>query len=530
MVATRESFAAIDAPAGRSVSRTLRLVAATSLVVYLAALLLGPDGTTLWRELVLQVLTLALITGYAWVQVAAARDGRGWRIGMAGWLTFFTLGNVVGNAHTGPTVPDWANTYATELYVSCYPFAIIGVLVMHRGRWRPRDPGALLDALISTLAIAAVFTAFILPRALVAARDGGIPLALVLAFPVCDLTVLGLIAAATSMSGDGPGRLSGWLILAVALFGTADWTYAVGAAQGTWHTGTPMDGVWVVACAVIGLLACQPGRAPQQSRLSRQQERVWATASVAVPLASACAAVMMLAVGTRMYLPLPGVGLAVTAITMALLRLVRAYTQVRALAEFSLMARTDELTGLLNRRALHERMTVVLASRPHEPFAVLLTDLDGFKEVNDRLGHAAGDELLRLVADRLRATMPDGGVLARLGGDEFAAMLPGLGQAPLVSAAMVAAIAHPAMVGGHRLSVSMSLGLTYADSSELVSHGELLRRADVAMYAAKRAGGSRVHEYRPGEDQVLSPAATTERRALRPHLHSPAQSGARPQV
>jgi GGDEF domain-containing protein len=133
----------------------------------------------------------------------------------------------------------------------------------------------------------------------------------------------------------------------------------------------------------------------------------------------------------------------VTAITMALLRLVRAYAQVRALAESSVMARTDELTGLPNRRALHERMTLVLARRPHEAFAVLLTDLDGFKEVNDRLGHAAGDELLRQVAGRLRACMPESGVLARLGGDEFAAMLPVVGQAATVATAMVAAIGCP---------------------------------------------------------------------------------------
>jgi diguanylate cyclase (GGDEF)-like protein len=480
------------------------------MAVYLAALLLGPRGTHLWRELVLQVLALSLITAHVWVRVATDREGRGWRIGMAGWMTFFTLGNIVGNAHTGATIPEWANVGSTLLYVSCYPFAIFGILVMHRGRWRPKDPGTLLDALISALAIAAVFTAFIVPRALVAARDGGIPLVLVLAFPVCDLTVLGLTVAASSVSGDGPRLLSGWLMLAIALFGTADWTYAVGAAQGTWHTGTPMDGVWVVACAIIGLLACEQ----PDAFVHRERDRVWAAASVAVPLVSAFAAVAMLALGTRTYLPLPGVLLAVTAITMALLRLVRAYAQVRALAESSVMARTDELTGLPNRRALHERMTLVLGRRPHQAFAVLLTDLDGFKDVNDRLGHAAGDELLRLVADRLRAALPEGGVLARLGGDEFAAMLPAVGQAPTVAAAMVACLACPATVHGHRLSVSMSLGLAYADGIGPISHGELLRRADVAMYAAKRAGGSRVHVFEPSDDQP-SPSGTLERRALR---------------
>jgi diguanylate cyclase (GGDEF)-like protein len=202
---------------------------------------------------------------------------------------------------------------------------------------------------------------------------------------------------------------------------------------------------------------------------------------------------------------------------MALLRLVRAYAQVRALAESSVMARTDELTGLPNRRALHERMALVLGRRPHEAFAVLLTDLDGFKEVNDRMGHAAGDELLRLVAGRLCACMPDGGVLARLGGDEFAAMLPVVGQASTVATAMVAAVGRPFRVDGHHLSVSMSLGLAYADGSGSTSYGELLRRADVAMYAAKRTGGGRVNDYEPSDDQVLAPPETIDRRALRQH-------------
>jgi diguanylate cyclase len=496
------------------VVRRLRLAAAAMLAIYLTALLLGPSGAQLWRELVLQVGTLSLIAAHVWAQVITERDGRYWRVGMAGWLTFFALGNVVANAHTGSDGPAWTTTCSMALWVGCYPCAVLGVLVLHRGRWRAKDPGALLDALTSTLAIAAVFTAFILPRALVAARQSGIPLALVLAFPVCDLTVLALTLASTSLSQGGAGRLSGWLVLGIALFGAADWTYAVGAAQGTWRTGTPMDGVWVVACAVVGLLACQPAadRGPEPDR-----DRAWAVAGVAVPLISAFAAVAMLAVGTREYLPLPGVLLAVTAVTMALLRLVRAYAQVRALAETSRLARTDELTGLPNRRALHEAMAVALEGLPHRPFAVLLTDLDGFKDVNDSLGHGFGDDLLCLVATRLRAAVPADVVLARLGGDEFAAILPDVGQAVAVASTLVATAARPAVLDGHRLAPSMSLGLTYADGPDPVTPGELLRRADIAMYAAKHAGGSRVHVFEAQDDRGVRAPAVRERRGLRDH-------------
>ena len=149
----------------------------------------------------------------------------------------------------------------------------------------------------------------------------------------------------------------------------------------------------------------------------------------------------------------------------------------------------DPLTGLYNRRACLRGMETALADRAPGDVAVVLLDLDGFKEVNDTFGHAAGDLALRDVADRLRA-VPDA-TAARLGGDEFALVLVGRD-----AAARAAVVAHaltrstPAPIGALSVPLSACAGTTTSRPGDTTS--TLLRRADLAMYEAKRDRGSRV--------------------------------------
>lgn len=158
----------------------------------------------------------------------------------------------------------------------------------------------------------------------------------------------------------------------------------------------------------------------------------------------------------------------------------------------------DNLTGLPNRALLRERAAAALGD--DAPLAVLLLDLDQFKEINDTLGHDVGDDLLRAVADRLRAALPASATLARLGGDEFAALLPGADVATATTAAgaLLAVLDAPLAVAGHALRVGASVGIARApdDGTDLVA---LLRRADVAMYVAKR-GRRGLAVYDPAED------------------------------
>lgn len=161
-------------------------------------------------------------------------------------------------------------------------------------------------------------------------------------------------------------------------------------------------------------------------------------------------------------------------------------TSHRQLNEASLV---DELTGLPNRRLLTTRLdqALLLAAREDTTCAVLLIDLDRFKEVNDTLGHHHGDQLLRGVADRLRATLNPADTVARLGGDEFAVLLPEVADAAaaLLLAERCASTLHAAfVVEGITLNVEASIGLALAPQHGNDSHG-LLRAADVAMYQAK---------------------------------------------
>ena len=180
---------------------------------------------------------------------------------------------------------------------------------------------------------------------------------------------------------------------------------------------------------------------------------------------------------------------------------VRLLVNVRELAQLAVSRRealTDELTGLANRRAVLRRVEELCDD--HEPVVVALLDLDKFKEVNDGLGHSAGDDLLRLVAARLAPVLAPVDVLGRLGGDEFAvvARVPA-GSSPADHAAGRGRagghqLPEPFQVGGLSLHVSVSVGLTHADGAAggagdgQAMRALLLRQADAAMYDAKRSG------------------------------------------
>ncbi|HEX5198405.1 MAG TPA: EAL domain-containing protein [Actinoplanes sp.] len=163
-------------------------------------------------------------------------------------------------------------------------------------------------------------------------------------------------------------------------------------------------------------------------------------------------------------------------------------------------AHHDPLTGLPNRALFLKILNRVLASRntDGDPTSVLFIDLDRFKTVNDSLGHEAGDQLLALVARRVRACVRASDTTARLGGDEFAALLHDspTGTAVVVGERIIAAIKEPFRVAGREIFIGASIGIaTSRDSAERSE--ALLHNADLAMYRAKRDGAGRVLVYEP---------------------------------
>lgn len=178
----------------------------------------------------------------------------------------------------------------------------------------------------------------------------------------------------------------------------------------------------------------------------------------------------------------------------------------RANDEILRLATTDSLTGLPNRSLFQDRLnqSVLLAQREQQTFALLFADLDHFKEVNDTLGHAVGDQLLVVIAHRLRDAVRDMDTVARLGGDEFVMLLPNISRAHALDLAerLVVRLNEPMTLEGmpdYRAQVSVGL-VMFPDDGE--SAEALLRHADQAMYAAKRAGRNQLQAYTPelGQD------------------------------
>jgi diguanylate cyclase (GGDEF)-like protein/PAS domain S-box-containing protein len=205
--------------------------------------------------------------------------------------------------------------------------------------------------------------------------------------------------------------------------------------------------------------------------------------------------------------------------------LIRDVTQRKeAEQQIEYQAYHDALTGLANRRLFQEHLSlaVALAQRRNAAVAVLFLDLDHFKTINDSLGHTVGDELLREVARRLKATVREGDTVARVGGDEFTIVLQELPRgdaAAVVAQKVLRTIAEPMEISGHRLYITTSIGVTlFPDDGDDAE--ALLKNADTAMYRAK-ADGRNTYQMATRE---LS-RTTQERMTLESGLHRALEQG-----
>jgi diguanylate cyclase (GGDEF)-like protein len=169
--------------------------------------------------------------------------------------------------------------------------------------------------------------------------------------------------------------------------------------------------------------------------------------------------------------------------------------------QFRHMAHHDSLTGLATRLVFQDRLHVALeyARRHHTELALIMMDLDNFKNINDTLGHQAGDEVLRVTAERIVGAVRKSDTVARMGGDEFVALLPDL-RAPLaaesIAIKVVAALSVPIPFAGGEVPVSVSAGVCSVSSGE-IDADTLLKNVDVALYQAKALGRNCFQSYTP---------------------------------
>ncbi len=180
----------------------------------------------------------------------------------------------------------------------------------------------------------------------------------------------------------------------------------------------------------------------------------------------------------------------------------------KAVEQLEFRASHDDLTGLANRTAFISALTACT----DQPVAVLMVDLDRFKIANDSLGHSAGDEILRTIADRLRFAIRPGDVAARLGGDEFIVMLRGpvtTAEASVVAARLLELIAQPIDIGQNRVATTASVGIATPTEGN-VDVEDLVRHADAAMYIAKAKGRNRFEIFDQRQRDALATRLRTE--------------------
>ena len=354
----------------------------------------------------------------------------------------------------------------------------------------------LLDGLTVACAIALISWAMVLGPTVRAGGESRFALAVSAAYPISDILMLTVALLALA---QGSRQRTSLLLVSLGLCAMAlsDGAFAYLTTIGSFATVSLVDVGWCLAFALIGFGGLIRSEAEDVGPADRAVA-VPASALPYVPPAVAAIVVLTQYVGGR---GLDTVSVALASLLVGLV-LARQYATVRdnqglartitrREAELRHQAFHDGLTGLANRALFTDRVThaLELRRRDQHPISVAFVDLDGFKGINDMLGHAGGDELLVRVAERLRGAVRPADTLARLGGDEFALLMEHSHEPAVVARTLVEALRAPFQVHGRSVAVSASVGVASTGlDGTTVRTEDLLSRADIAMYAVKRSG------------------------------------------
>ena len=359
--------------------------------------------------------------------------------------------------------------FSNIAYSLFYPFAFLAIprILGRRQRLRLLE---LLDAAIFGLGLSSIVTALILIQFISNIPGDSTSAFFAVLYPVCDiaLVVIAIVSAVVS----GLSTRSVLLITGVLVFAITDFYFLWAQITNSYQFGQISDNGWLLGMTIITLsLWAAPNNLQIETKIH--------PALIAVSIFISPALLSAIALRPD-YFPIYVVIPTIATLFMAFIRMTLVIRQASNLGEEKILARTDELTGLPNRR----RLVAEISALSGVEGALLLLDLDGFKPVNDQYGHEMGDQILQQVAARFSRSLPTGSVLARLGGDEFGVIVLGSPDTTLeVAHALRATLSYPFTVGGNQISISVSIGHVRNDKN-----GDLLQRADAAMYEAKRSG------------------------------------------
>jgi diguanylate cyclase (GGDEF)-like protein len=392
------------------------------------------------------------------------------------------------------------------LWLGTYPCFMVALAALVKQRRRDDRRGDALDATILVVAAGLLMWEYIIAPVV---HASGLPLlahVVAVAYPTMDLVVFALLirlVVAVAWRNVAMSLVLGSLVSLLL----ADTLYAHELSTGRYHVGGPTDALWMASYLLIGLAAQHPSARQLARVASRSGHRLSAGKLTFLGVALLTGPALMASRPRELLVIAAASGVSFLLVMARVTSLNRQLSLAGIVLESR--ATTDSLTGLANRAAFRGALEAVFANsiRPHLNAAVLFVDLDDFKEVNDRLGHAAGDRVLRVCAERLRQVVRPGDIVARLGGDELALLLNPVSDVPAARAVaerVVRALAEPFEVNGSHIYVSGSVGLALRSGDS--DPDRLMREADLAMYAAKAGGKSRVVCY----DDALASAVCDE--------------------
>jgi diguanylate cyclase (GGDEF)-like protein len=429
-------------------------------------------------------IVVAMIVATRAIRVKAQR--RSWALIALG-LSLYGLGNVLWAFWIGKEPSPPIPSICDALWLTLYPLSYVGIVGLARVDGQRRlAAGVWLDGMIAGAGLAALGAALVFHPILASASGSPAAVATELAYPIGDLVLAALMVGMLALRRWRISRAWGLLGAGFLLLAVADCMYGLQVAAGSSNPSAMTNLFYIIAVALLAFAAWD-------SEPERPRPRLETWSVLLVP-----AGFTLVALGLLLYdhvhrLDVLAFALATLTLLAACFRMTLAFRDLRSLSEARREAATDDLTSLPNRRLFMQRVraAITAARLTDGELSVLVLDLDNFKELNDTLGHSAGDALLRQIGPRLGGALRSRDTLARLGGDEFAVLLdPRPDEAGIIRVAerVLRSLREPFEVHGLALRLTASVGI-----ASFPAHAEdddgLMKCADVAMYQAKAAHG-----------------------------------------
>jgi diguanylate cyclase len=424
-----------------------------------------------------EVVAAALVLARA----VLVRQERGAWLMLAVGIGFFAGGDI----YYTLVIEQLSNLPSSSLsdagYLLFYVGAYTMIVLLVRDHVRTFHAGMWLDGAIGALAVSAVGAALVLEPVIHTTHGSLASVATNLAYPLADLFLITLVIGVFALSGWRPGRT--WLLIGIgfATLAIADSIYLFRVAENSYTGRTFLDAMWPAGLVLLSYAAWARPR-------ERVAVRFEGLPVLVVPCVFALTALFLLIRANYVHLDLIPESLAAAAMLAAGARFVFTFNDVRKLSAVrERQARTDDLTGLPNRRHFYATLnSAVEGCRSRgASFALLMIDLNQFKELNDTLGHHVGDQLLRQVGPRIQSIVREAAI-ARLGGDQFGLIMRDADAAVPAAERIHGALHEPFDLEDMSVSIQASIGIAVFPRDAQTAEN-LLQRADVAMYQAKEA-------------------------------------------